>query len=283
MSEQGRAGGEAARALPDDVSPALARLDRRLATWRMMVLAGLALASLLGFLLRAPIAQDQAYHRFADAATWLGVPNFGNVVSNLPFALVGAWGLAWLRRHAATASLASAARPAWSTFFFGVLLVAFGSAWYHLAPDDRSLVWDRLPMTLGFIGLTVAILVEWVTPRARLLLWPGLAIGIASVAAWAATGDLRLYYGVQLMPMIVAVATLTLFRAPFSHTWYLGLAVLLYAAAKLVEAKDLAIWEATSGALGGHPLKHLCAAGATLCLLAMLRARRPRPCPAPQA
>lgn len=250
----------------------------RPATWRQVTLAGLALASLAGFFLLAPIAQDQAYHRFADAQAWLGVPNFANVVTNLPFALVGAWGLLWMRAGGAPTArvrIATAARPAWVVFFLGVLLVAFGSAWYHLRPEDRSLVWDRLPMTLGFIGLTVAILVEWVSARAAALLWPGLAIGLTSVIVWAATGDLRLYYGVQLMPMVVAVMTLVLFRAPFSHTWYLGLAVMLYAAAKLVEAKDLAIWEATSGALGGHPLKHLLAAGATGCLLVMLRARRP--------
>lgn len=246
----------------------------RAATWRHSLLAGLALASLLGFFVAAPISQDQAYHRFADAGAWLGVANFANVVSNLPFALVGAWGLLWMRAPVSSGRLTRAARPAWTVFFLGVLLVAFGSAWYHLRPDDTSLVWDRLPMTLGFIGLTVAILVEWVSPRAAVLLVPGLAIGSASVIVWAATGDLRLYYGVQLMPMVVALMTLVLFRAPFSHTWYLGLAVILYAAAKLVEAKDMAIWEATAGVLGGHPLKHLLAAGATGCLLVMLRARR---------
>lgn len=248
----------------------------RAGAWRHGVLAGLALASLFGFFLLAPIAQDQAYHRFADGRAWLGVPNFANVASNLPFAVVGAWGLSWLRtERTRAASTARAGRPAWVVFFFGVLAVTGGSAWYHLRPDDTSLVWDRLPMTLGFTGLTVAVLGEWVTPRAARLLWPGLALGAASVIVWAATGDLRLYYGVQLMPMVVAAAALSLFRAPFTHTWLLGIAVLLYAAAKVVEAHDVAIWEATAGLIGGHPLKHLLAAGATCCVLAMLRARRP--------
>jgi hypothetical protein len=54
-------------------------------------LFGLAAISLLGlFLFVPPIPQPQTYHRFADEHTMLGIPNFWNVVSNVPFILVGA-------------------------------------------------------------------------------------------------------------------------------------------------------------------------------------------------
>jgi len=237
---------------------------------RVIALAAAGVASLLGFFLVGPIAQDQAYHRFADERGWLGIPNFMNVVTNLPFLGVGAWGLAVCRRTPA------GARPAWATFFAGVLLVGAGSGYYHWSPSDATLVWDRLPMTLGFVGLTVAILVEWVSPRARWLLPWGLALGVGSVLVWDATGDLRLYYGVQLMPLVLAMLALALFQTPWTRSWHLGVAVLLYAGAKLVEAGDRAIFDATGGALSGHPVKHVLAAGATFWILDMLRGRSAR-------
>ncbi|MCC6623374.1 MAG: ceramidase domain-containing protein [Deltaproteobacteria bacterium] len=239
--------------------------------WRVIALVAAGLASLLGFFLVGPIAQDQAYHRFADDRGWLGIPNFMNVVTNLPFVGVGAWGLAVCRRTSAEA------RAAWATFFAGVLLVGLGSGYYHWSPSDATLVWDRLPMTLGFVGLTVAILVEWVSPRARWLLPWGLALGVGSVLVWAGTGDLRLYYGVQLMPLVLATLALVLYRAPFTRSWHLGVAVALYAGAKLVEAGDRALFDATGGALSGHPVKHVLAAGATFWILDMLRVRGARP------
>lgn len=240
-------------------------------SYRMWGLVALAAAALLGFFVLDPIAQDEAYHHFADERPWLGIPNFLNVATNLPFAVVGALGL-W--RASRPGGLTPTARVPWLVFFVGVLLVAVGSAYYHWQPDSQRLVWDRLPMTLAFMGLTVALSSEWVSPRSERLLPLGLLLGVGSVLVWVQSGDLRLYYGVQLMPMVVAAAVLVLFRAPYSHTWHLGVAVLLYALAKVVEATDHAIFEATAGALSGHPVKHLFAAGATYWILEMLRVRR---------
>ena len=59
----------------------------------MLILIGLMVISLAGLLLLPPISQDQSYHQFADQRTLLGVPNFWNVVSNLPFIAIGAAGL----------------------------------------------------------------------------------------------------------------------------------------------------------------------------------------------
>jgi hypothetical protein len=56
-------------------------------------LLGLMAASLAILPLLPPIPQDPSYHQFADQRTLLGIPNFWNVVSNLPFVLVGAIGL----------------------------------------------------------------------------------------------------------------------------------------------------------------------------------------------
>jgi hypothetical protein len=47
-----------------------------------------------------PLLQDQSYHQFADQRELFGIPNFWNVVSNLPFIAVGAVGLLQVRRDA---------------------------------------------------------------------------------------------------------------------------------------------------------------------------------------
>ena len=93
-----------------------------------------------------PIAQNQAYHDFADRGQFLGIPNLFAVISNIPFLLVGIAGLRYCR-----SSLLLSYRLAWVIFFAGVAIISAGSAWYHLNPNNDTLVWDRLPMTIAFI------------------------------------------------------------------------------------------------------------------------------------
>src|SRR5688572_6671366 len=105
--------------------------------WREAVLALLILAPLAClFLFVGPIPQDQSFHALADRRTFLGVPNFADVASNLPFLLVGAAGMLWCFGNAG-----AGARSSWMVLFLGVALVFFGSGYYHLAPHDDSLVW----------------------------------------------------------------------------------------------------------------------------------------------
>src|SRR4029453_9270909 len=88
-------------------------------------------------------------------------------------------------------------------------LGACGSAWYHLAPDNARLGFDRMPMTIAFMTLLAAVIadrVNWVAGRA--LLWPLIVTGIASSAWWIRTeaagqGDLRPYALVQFLPMLL--------------------------------------------------------------------------------
>ncbi len=117
----------------------------------LLVLVCIAALVALGFV--GPIPQDPAYHHFADTRTIAGVANFWNVLSNLPFLLAGLYGLWRYPRLAAPQS-----RPGYLTLCVGILLVAFGSAGYHLAPSNASLVWDRLPMTLAFMALLALLI-----------------------------------------------------------------------------------------------------------------------------
>ena len=88
-------------------------------------------AGIIGMLMAEPIAQDSGYHQFADQRTILGVPNFWNVVSNLPFLIVGLMGLFSLLRSGRIQFIVEL-KPAYVLFFAGVALVNFGSGYYHL-------------------------------------------------------------------------------------------------------------------------------------------------------
>ena len=65
-------------------------------------LYGLMIVTLVALLPLPPLLQNQDYHQFADQRELFGIPNFWNVVSNLPFIAVGAIGLARFRRDATT-------------------------------------------------------------------------------------------------------------------------------------------------------------------------------------
>lgn len=206
--------------------------------WLFMVIAA---AAIFWFLAPA-IPQDESYHRFADARSLFGVPNFWNVVSNAPFALVGAIGL-WSLRGAADRVL-----------FGGVLLTCFGSAYYHLAPTDARLIWDRLPMTVIFMAFLACVVSE--APSGRLLA-AMVGAGLASVVWWSFTNDLRPYTIVKYGPVLVLLPALWS-SAERKHLWT---TVALFGLAQIAELRDGAIYGVIP--VSGHTIKHLLAGLAT--------------------
>lgn len=232
-----------------------------------MALVLLALGLLLaGLLTQAPIAQFADYHELADQRPLLGIPHFWNVASNLPFLLVGAMGLDLLRRRPAGAS------PAWAAVFAGTALVFFGSSWYHLAPGDATLVWDRLPIGLAFMGFFAALIEEHSRFRGNLLLAGLVLFSFGAVYWWYFTGDLSLWVWVQLAPMLAIVLVLFL-PGRYSHRRYLVYALACYALAKAFELGDRQVMTWSGGLLSGHSLKHLLAAAGVLCFYVMLKKR----------
>ena len=104
-----------------------------------------AIIIIIGFVLSSPIIQLEEYHDFADKRKILGMPNFWDVASNIPFLIVGILGLMSLK------NIASNYLP-YLIFFVGITLCFFGSAYYHWSPTTETLVWDRLPMTIAFMS-----------------------------------------------------------------------------------------------------------------------------------
>ena len=228
------------------------------------------------------IAQPLSYHRFADQRAFFGIANFGDVASNLPFAVIGICGLVFLLR----ARLQQArhfvdSRETWPyvCFFIGLLLTAFGSSWYHLAPDNRRLVWDRLPMTTTFMSLVGAIIEERINLRLGLWLLPILlSAGIMSVVQWSISeargqGDLRFYAALQAYSAAVLLLAFVIPRS-YTRSSDLWLVLGFYVLAKILEVLDLQVFSALH-LVSGHSLKHLAAAASSYCVLRMLRNRQP--------
>jgi hypothetical protein len=231
---------------------------RSLARLEWIGAAALAFVFLVWALLPA-ITQDPTYHRYADQRAWLGIPFAANVLSNAAFVVVGAAALFRLVSDSRDRS-SPAAEFAMACVAIGVIGTAAGSAWYHLAPTNATLVWDRIPMTVVFAGIFATAVAQRIGERAALaslaLLVP---LGVASVVYWKASGDLSLYAALQFGG-VGALALLVAFtrgaRDPFPWIWVLA----WYALAKIAESADRAAWDATRGFVSGHTLKHLLAA-----------------------
>jgi hypothetical protein len=227
-----------------------------------------------------PIPQDPAYHRFADGRALLGVPSALNVLSNVPFTAVGLLGIAALLGPGRVTFVDPAERWAYVVFFVGVLFTGLGSGYYHLAPDNDRLVWDRLPMTVAFTALLAAVVTERVGVReGTRLLVPFVTIGLVSVLLWhfterAGAGDLRLYALVQFLPLLVVPVLMGLCGSRYTRGTDIFVVVALYGLAKVLELGD-AVVLGLGHLVSGHTLKHLSAAAATWWVLRMLTRRTP--------
>lgn len=247
---------------------------------RLAIVFAISLVAALAVALHAPIPQPSAYHAFADQRRILGIPNFWNVVSNLPLLLVGLAGV----RAVTTRSLQGALAPlrsAYFCFFLGGILVAFGSGYYHVAPSNDTLTWDRLPMTIVFMAFFTIIVGEHVRPSVgRRLLAPLVFLGLASVAYWhlserAHQGDLRPYILVQYLPAALIPVVLLMFPSRLSRVELVWAVLATYVLAKLFEVTDRLVFS-FGEIVSGHTLKHVVAALGMYVFLLALRLRRDR-------
>jgi hypothetical protein len=251
--------------------------------WRATVVLGAIVVAAVAVFFFPAIPQSEAYHDFADARAFLGVPNCLNVLSNAFFLIVGILGIRLVLRvdaRGAAAFLDPRERWAYFVFFVGVALTAFGSSYYHLRPNDQTLVWDRIPMTIGFMALVAAVVAERISVElgTRLLL-PLIVVGISSVIYWEVTqsqghGDLRPYAVAQFGSLLVLLLLIAVFPPRYTRTSDLIVSLAMYGAAKAFEAADKPIF-AAGQIISGHALKHLAAALSTYWILRMLRLRTP--------
>jgi hypothetical protein len=231
----------------------------------LILLGLLLLLSIIALAVMGKLAQDPNYHLFSDSITYLSIPNALNVLSNIPFVLVGAIGVILLLKNSKQRRIAQSNRLGYLIFFAGIFMVGLGSAYYHWGPNNQTLVWDRLPMTIGFMALYSVIVTEFVSEKlGRILLLPLLVLGIFSVLYWYVTelngvGDLRYYIVVQFFPILTIPVILIFFHSEYSGKTGYWLLIAFYALSKVFEYYDKETHDALVY-LSGHSIKHILSA-----------------------
>jgi hypothetical protein len=250
-------------------------------TTRLSLILGISVFALVALILIPRVPLGPNYHDFADKRTIFGISNALDVLSNIPFVIVGVWGLVWLlTRSSKTAFMTEKESIPYQVFFLGVALTGIGSFWYHLAPSDLRLPWDLLPMTCSFMSVVVAIFMERINVKIGLLAFaPLILLGIASVVYWYFSamqghGNYKYYLFIQFFSPVVAALMVGLFPPRYSGMRYLVLAFGLFVLAKLLETFDRQVY-LWCGFVDGHTLKHLTAGIACYCILRMLQVRDP--------
>ena len=247
---------------------------------RHFLLLAIKFSAIIAMTLLPAMPQDVHYHDFADQRALFGIPNFFNVISSLPYLLVGMLGYLLVLKQSQLAIIFSL-KWAYAFFFAGVTLVCFGSGYYHLNPSNATLLWDRLPMTLVFMSFFTVIIAEYVHERtARQLFFPLLVTGLISVIYWywsesIGQGDLRLYILVQYLPIILIPLILWMFSSRFTHSYYYWLIIACYVLAKIFELADQFVYDALVF-ISGHSIKHLVSAFAPYLFYLALKNRSSR-------
>jgi hypothetical protein len=245
------------------------------------ILLGLAALGAGLFFVVPPIAQPQWYHDFADRRSLFGIPHFWNVISNLPFLLMGGWGIWYVASPTTPTDKFQDSTQLWMyvSFFCLTTLTGVGSAYYHLEPNNDRLVWDRLPIAALFMVLFAIIIAEHLSRRVGLLLFlPLVILGAASVGYWHLTeiwgrGDLRPYLLAQIYPALAIPIILWLCQAKYPQRATLYSAVAWYGGAKLCEFLDKDLYS-LGHIISGHTLKHMGSAVSCYMILSWIRNRR---------
>ncbi len=216
-----------------------------------------------------PMSQNHEYFNFADRRLIWGIPNFFDVVSNIPFLILGFLGVQRLQKS-----------KKWSylVFFIMIFCTGIGSAYFHLLISIDSLFWDRLPIALAFMALMAGVVGDRTKPDVgNRILVPLLLLGGFSAIHWfvgekSGHGDLRLYLLVQFGSMILLLGLLAFVPSRYSGNRWLWMGLGAYVVAKIFETFDRPVFQIT-GFLSGHTIKHLAAGLGTYCVLQMFNER----------
>jgi Ceramidase len=222
------------------------------------------------FIFIKPIPQNIDYHHFANDKTIFGIANAWNVLSNIGFIIIGLVGISFTRQH-------NINNPIVWVLFAGIILTGIGSAYYHYNPNNTTLVWDRLPMTIVFTSFFALIYAWCFNEKMGFKIWlVSLANGIYAVFYWQYTeqefrGDLRLYAIIQFLPIVLIVIILSSrFKSHSFLVKPIAMIIVWYIIAKFLEHYDNSIFEKTN-IISGHPIKHIAAAMATFYIYKMVK------------
>lgn len=239
---------------------------------KQFIIPLLALLCVIALLILGPIRQDQNYHDFADQRKLWNIPNFLNVITNLPFAIVGLLGLQ-LTRNIKENEL----KYIFFTLFTGFLLLTLGSGYYHWLPENNTLVYDRIPIVIILMSFLAFIIYTCINKRTGYkTFFIFNIIGVMSVIYWAITesmgnGDLRWYGMVQFFPIIAIPLILILYNSLIEFRKEIILIFLFFGLAKVSERLDKEIYYLLNKTISGHSLKHLFMVAAGYKIVVLMR------------
>lgn len=211
-----------------------------------------------------PLQDSAEYFQFADQRRILGLPHFWNVFSNVLFLYLSLFGFfIFIRNYHA---LDEGLWESFLVFAIGVFLTCWGSSYFHLNPNPQTLLWDRLPMAVGFVALFCFLFADRITDRYNRVMLPVLAtLAIGSVfAVNHGPQDLRPYIVVQYGALLACLFLLVFHRRGRVSTKLFAMSFVFYGIAKLCEYFDVQMFDHTFWS--GHTWKHIFAAAAIYCL-----------------
>ena len=234
-------------------------------------LTGLIILILLAIFLPS-IEQNQNYHNFADQRVLFGVNNAFDTLSNLAFIIVGILGLVNFYNNQYI-KISNSFSVILHLFFISIILTGLGSSFYHLSPNDFTLVFDRLAMSLVFASILAMLAYLKISPRFGLhTLAELLILAPLTVLIWKFNGNLTPYVVLQFGGIILVILTLLLTKTRMQGPCFTSL-IILYGAAKLVEFYDEKIFNLSQNLISGHTLKHLIAALAVIIFVSPLKVK----------
>ena len=228
-----------------------------------VILFLITISGIIAVFFMKPISQDPFYHSFADKRCIQSIPNFWNVVSNMPLLLIGLFGMFFLYKNYFGKNIVLFLNK--FVLFFGIFLTGIGSSFYHLDPSNETLLWDRLPMTISFMSFFSIIIGEFICEKSgKNSLFPLLILGFLSIIYWQMTekrgfGDLRFYALIQFLPLILIPIILILFKTNENSSKQFWFIIATYIIAKLLESSDAVLFHLLN-LISGHSLKHVSAA-----------------------
>ena len=249
-------------------------------TSKLLVLGSLCLVITFGVFIQGPIPQPLSYHNFADQKNWKFIPNGSNVLSNIGFLIVGLWGLYTLQYRDCSFEYPKEKNAYW-VMFTALTIVGIGSAYYHWEPNNETLFWDRLPMTVMFMTIVSILLTEKVHGKWGMFsLVPLIILGTLSLVWWIFTelhmlytGDLRFYIIVQTAPVVLTPFIVFMYEDRYTLAYNMYLCCAFYLVAKVTELFDHEIFHLTNEWISGHAFKHIAAAIGTAFMVPMIKNR----------
>lgn len=221
------------------------------------------------------INQFAHYHNFADQRTWLQIPCIMDVLSNLPFFLMGICGIVVLRRSILQEHRYASIRDMYLLFFYGLIMTGVCSSAYHLQANNQSLWLDRMGMSVAFAGMLGMAVANRISLRAgKAAVYTTLIVAPISLWVWQTTGNLAPWGVLQLGGMIIVFTLAFLKEVHGQPRLPLMYIILWYALAKILEIADHQVFALTGGWISGHSLKHIAASLAALPVICMLYRQR---------